>query len=208
MAMSIGKSLPILLIPVYKGGDFFSQAVDSVIPCLPWFSRVIIGLDGADISDDQISTLRLARICDLTVLQTRKSLTSARHLRFIANQYFKSLGVTSCAHVFMLCHDDIMHEKGFDGLDYESWLNFRSDWVSLGDYKVFSNGASPDLARHESWFSRYDSLCMRPQKEFTKTQYTRHDDSFANASGMRMSLSSLSSISRYFVATGSTWNAV
>jgi hypothetical protein len=104
----------------------------------------------------------------------------------------------------MLCHDDILHEKGFDALDYASWLNFCSDWVSLGGYKVFSNGASPDLARHESWFSRYDSLCIRPQKEFMKTQYTRHGDPFANAFGMRMSLSILSSIFRYFAATRST----
>lgn len=201
--MSISKSLPILLIPVYKGGDLFSQAVDSVIPCLPWFSRVIISLNGTDTSDDHASALRLADRCHLTVLQTRKNLTAARHSRFILKQCFKSLELTSGDQIFLLCHDDLLCKKGFDALDYESWLNFRSDWVSLGDYKAFRNGTSPDFARHESWFSRYDSLSIRPQEEFMKTQYTRHDDPFTNASGMRMSLGVNSSISRYFHATGS-----
>ena len=201
--MLISKSLPILLIPVYKGGDLFSQAVDSVIPCLPWFSGVIVSLNGTDTSDDHASALRLADLCHLTVLQTRKNLSPLRHVRFILKQCFKRLGLTSSDQIFFLCHDDLLCKKGFDALDYESWLNFRSDWVSLGDYKVFGNGTSLDLARHESWFSRYDFLCIRPQEEFMKTQYTRQDDPFTNASGMRMGLGVISSISRYFVATGS-----
>jgi hypothetical protein len=201
--MSTKKKLPILLIPVYKGGQLFSEAIDSIIPCLPWFDQVIISLNGVDVWDDKATALRLVDRCRLTILATNRTLSAVRHLRFILKQCFKSLRLTSSDQIFLLCHDDLLCKKGFDALDYESWLNFCSDWVSLGDYKAFSNGTSLDLARHESWFSRYDSLCIRPQEEFMKTQYTRHDDPFTNASGMRMGLGVISSISRYFVATGS-----
>lgn len=201
--MSTRKMLPILLIPVYNGGQLFSEAIDSIIPCLPWFDQVIISLNGVDVWDDKVTALRLVDRCRLTILTTGRTLSSVRHMRFIGQQLSKKMGLVAESQVFILCHDDLLYQDGFEALDNDAWQSFASHWVSLGDYLAFGKGTSTNETRYESWFSRYDSLAMRPKQKFMNTQYTRHDDPFTNVSGMRVSLGVLNATSGYFCATGS-----
>jgi len=195
--------LPILLIPVYQGGRLFGEAVDSVMPCLSWFSRVIISLNGLNVDDDRATALRLMDLCNLEILETQMNLSAPSHADFIYSQLSDKLQLPLDTQIFILCHDDLLSKDGFKALKMDFWQSFRSDWVSLGDYYAFSGTSPVSRFRHESWFARYDQSIIRPQSAFLSTQYQRHDDPFTNVSGMCASLAVLRSTTRFFALTGS-----
>ncbi|MEB3257573.1 MAG: hypothetical protein VKN83_04545 [Cyanobacteriota bacterium] len=197
------RPLPILLMPVYKGGVMFEQAIDSVIPCLPWFSRVVISLNGNDTHEDRAIAVGLAGHCDLTLLETRRILNPVQHLHFIAKYLSQKMLLAPDSQLFVLCHDDLLYKPGFDHLDQKQWEVWGSDCISLGDYHVFKDDTSLVKHRDECWFARYDSQTSRSKQAFLMTQYQRNDDPFTNFSGMRFSLSLLRSTIRFFTMTGS-----
>jgi hypothetical protein len=190
-------------MPVYNGGQMFKEAIHSVLPCLPWFSRVIISLNGKETHGDHAIALELADDCDLTILETEEILTSVQHLQFIVNHLNQKMLLAPDSQLFVLCHDDLLHRPGFERLDQEQWKAWRPDCISLGDYLVFREESWIASPRHECWFARYDTLTSRPKSAFLKTQHQRHDDPFTNLSGMRLSLAVLSSTIHYFSRTGS-----
>lgn len=195
-------SLPILLMPVYKGGALFKEAIHSVRPCLPWFASVVISLNGDETSEDHATAAGLANECNLTLLQTRETLSPVKHMQFIVNQLSRRI-LPSDSQLFILCHDDLLHKSGFEELDQGQWKSWNSDWISLGDYLVFGQDSSAERGRYECWFDQYDSLTSRPKSSFLLTQYQRHDDPFTNYSGMRLSLAVLSSTIHFFAQTSS-----
>jgi len=196
-------ALPILLLPVYRGGQMFREAIQSIQPCLPWFDSVVISLNGENVDEDETTALELNQLCRLTILSTRRNFTSVQHLQFISRQLNKTIRLAPDTPLFILCHDDLLHRPGFERLDQKQWREWGSNCISLGDYLVFGQTSSSASPRHESWFARYDALNSRPKSAFLMTQYQRHDDPFTNLSGMRLSLGVLRSTVRYFSITRS-----
>ena len=196
-------SRPILLLPVYRGGQMFREAIQSIQPCLPWFESVVISLNGENVDGDESTARELNQWCRLTILSTRRNYTSVQHLHFISRQLSKSMRLPAHTPLFILCHDDLLHRPGFERLDQKQWEEWDPSAISLGDYYAFGRGSSGKSLRQECWFARYDALNSRPKSAFLKTQYQRHDDPFTNLSGMRLSLGVLRSTVRYFSLTGS-----
>jgi hypothetical protein len=189
-------------MPVYRGGALFKEAIHSVRPCLPWFERVVVSLNGDDTREDHSTATELANECNLTILQTKETLTPVKHLQFIVDQLHKRK-LSADTQLFILCHDDLLNKSGFDQLDQEQWQSWTSNCISLGDYLVFGQESSPEMGRYECWFDRYDTVTRRPRSSFLLTQYQRHDDPFTNFSGMRLSVAVMSSTIHFFAQTGS-----
>ncbi|MEB3354275.1 MAG: hypothetical protein VKM34_08580 [Cyanobacteriota bacterium] len=203
--MAVEGSLPILLIPVYRGGRFFEQAFDSIVPCLQWFDRCIVSLNGMETDADRVTAHRLGDFCDLQILETHRILNPVQHLLFIANALTKRLGLDVDAQLFILCHDDLLRRSSFEELDEQAWRGFRSDMVGFGDFYTFTNDDPPGLVYQESWFSRTGRIGPQPRSDFVKTQcaYKRQHDPFTNLSGVRVSVGVFHSTLRYFALTGS-----
>ena len=190
-------------MPVYNGGQMFKEAIHSALPCLPWFSRVIISLNGNETHGDRAIALELAGHCDLTILETRRILNPVKHLLFIAKYLSRKMQLAPDSQLFALCHDDLLYRPGFEHLDQKQWEAWGPDYISLGDYLVFEDDTSLEKHQNECWFARYDSLTSRSKQAFLMTQYQRNDDPFTNFSGMRFSLSLLNRTIRFFSITGS-----
>lgn len=193
---------PVLVIPVFRGGEFFREAIESIIPCLPWFSQCVISLNGVDTEEDKKTALRLKEHCQLTLLQTGRMLTSTQHGLYIAKAMTPKLRLGRKAQIFILCHDDLLSIEGFKQLDMEEWQSFGSDCVSLGDYWVFNDSNRFEAAAHRSSFAASKTTQKRSRQVFFDMQNTGVDP-FTNVSGMRMSIDAFAKTLRYFVRTGS-----
>lgn len=200
--MKSASSLPVLLIPVYRGGFFFQEAVGSIKPCLAWFSRVIISLNGADTTEDRVTASQLAPLCQLHILETKRELTSIQHAIFIANQLGSRLGLEKKSQVFTLCHDDLLSLEGFQALNQDDWKTTDPHRISLGDYIVFNDGEPSSRGIQKTSFenSQADNR-QRPQSHFLAMQ-NQGIDPFTNVSGMRMTLAVFYSTMQYYQYTG------
>jgi hypothetical protein len=193
---------PSLVVPVFRGGEFFQEAVDSIKPCLPWFSRVIISLNGADTTQDRATAMQLAPLCQLHILETKRDLTSVQHGVFIANQLVSRLGLEKKSQVFTLCHDDLLSLEGFQALNQEDWKQPDPHMISLGDYIVFNDGEPSSHGTYKTSFenSQVEGR-QRPQSFFLEMQ-NQGIDPFTNVSGMQMTIAVIRSTLRYFKCTG------
>lgn len=196
-------TLPWLLVPVFRGGSFFQEAVDSIKPCLPWFSGCIISLNGTETAHDRETAMQLAPLCKLHILATGKELTSVQHAFFIVKQIGSRLRLDILTEIFSLCHDDLLSIEGFKSLDQEDWSRQDPFTISLGDYLVFKDGEPIGSSVHKTSFEDQKSKTRkRPQSHFLQMQISGIDP-FTNVSGMRMTVAVLSSTLSFYKYTGS-----
>lgn len=194
---------PSLLVPVFRGGSFFQEAVVSIKPCLGWFSRCIISLNGAETSEDRSTAMQLSPLCELIILDTKRDLTSVQHGMFIVNQLISTLKLDMNSQIFTLCHDDMLSLTGFQALDLGDWCRLDPHSISLGDYLIFKDGEPASTVVHKTSFDQRskERTRRRTQAYFLNMQNCGIDP-FTNISGMRMTLAIMKSTLKYYRYTG------
>ena len=200
--MNKPAELPVLLIPVYRGGAFFREAVNSIKPCLPWFRSCVISINGKDATEDRRCASSLAPLCQLTVLETGRDINAMEHIYYIADQLAFGLGFSKSTQIFILCHDDLLAFQSFQSLDMADWRGYGMRTISLGDYISFQDGESPGSGICKSSFPGANQSHKISRSSFFLMQNTDKDP-FTNISGMRMSLDILLTTLQFYHWTGS-----
>lgn len=200
--MNKQAELPVLLIPVYRGGSFFREAVNSIKPCLPWFRSCVISINGKDATEDRRCASSLAPLCQLTVLETGRDINAMEHIYYIANQLTFGLGFSKSTQLFIFCHDDLLAFQSFQSLDMAHWHGHGMRTISLGDYITFKDGESPNTGTGKSSFPGVSQSHRISRSSFFVMQNSGADP-FTNISGMRMSLDVLVTTLQFYRWTGS-----
>lgn len=162
-----------LLIPVYNGGGWFRECLDSLLPHLHCFGHIIVSINKSPKQEEDIATFEAFKkqavgvVCKSLI---QKRMTSGTvHLRYITLQLRHEIGDDFW---FFLCHDDILLPSFFEvyahmqpflrndvainpGRSFfrESFVTENFAYTSFGS-KVFENGIdvdafiNQDLDRH------------------------------------------------------------
>ena len=99
---------PVLLIPVFRGGDFLKDCLESISGKESGFDQIVISINGdlleRTIDRQTVLSSHLAKE-NLVVFETTKSLSTYRHSRFMLRQ-LRTMGLDSETQVMNLFHDD------------------------------------------------------------------------------------------------------
>ncbi len=157
-----------LVIQVYRGGDYWREAWQSVQPCLNYFQGVYISINYSEIQEQDIA---LIAGCDSDKVHwiSHKNYMTAREHGEKIYQWLSSLQLQG--HLLILCHDDLLVKEGV-----EEVLSFsgKEDEAVFGSFLYFDqeNKYRPigvrqfSLASSEAWdsvaFARFlfDHRCM------------------------------------------------
>jgi hypothetical protein len=129
------QTKPVLMIPVYNGGDYFAQLLVSLAPAEHLFKNVVISFNGEAPNKDE-ATLKKSLVnhfSNLIVLRTLGPLCNIQHMHFwtsFLNSKFKQDDP-----IFNLCHDDLLN---YSNTRYflENNPNLTNVCV-LGDWEIF-----------------------------------------------------------------------
>jgi len=201
--MNKSADLPVLLIPVYRGGAFFREAVASIKPCLPWFRSCVVSINGKDATEDRQCATSLATLCNLTILETGRDIGPLDHASYILNQLIFKLGYNKATQLFIFYHDDLLSYQAFQSLDMADWSGLDNRTISLGDYISFVDGESPNAGSHKSSLLPGEHQSHRISRSSFFLMQNTGNDPFTNASGMRMSLDIFMTTLQFYRWTGS-----
>lgn len=127
---------PTLLIPVYKGGTFFGEMLNSIAGVSDLFEHVVISLNGDDGTDESlIYAFPVGVFSNLKVLKTPRILSPTKHFYFFIREL--ECFTKPDNPIFLLAHDDLIIEAHLRSF-FEMEPNLKATCV-LGDWLVFAN---------------------------------------------------------------------
>ena len=111
---------PILVVLVYRGGDRFRRALDSIGPAEHHFRRIVVSITGAVESEDMTTVQKYLDDHELAgqptkveVICSEVELPTMEHQRFWIN-FLESTGVKPEEWVYWLAYDDQIRSKGIE----------------------------------------------------------------------------------------------
>jgi hypothetical protein len=199
----MSESKPILLIPVYRGGQFFVECLESLQGALDCFQQVVISFNGPDQEQDYAAFLRNRPGPEekFLCLFTSATFDACRHLAFVAQ---KLRGIFDPeAPVFLLAHDDLLRADavrrflesgGLDGASFYlgDWIAFESTQPALEETQT---ALPADCA----------SLGVEEWLQYNWSQERHHV--YTNMTGIVVPLLSLRRVTDWYARTGSATGA-
>jgi len=188
---------PVLLVVAYRGGNYFKECVESVKPCVQYFSSSIIFINGSEPEDDLHTASAITPLLKTSIFATGKDFSAIEHSNLIQRQLHILLDPGQ--HIFVLCHDDRLVHDSFCDLKPDDWL--RNDpSLSLGNYAVFNDNGH---VRYESAFHDRTSTQPTANRAQWRDSLGNARSRYTNASGMRMPSQVLIEAAKYQVRTRS-----
>jgi hypothetical protein len=187
---------PLLVIPVYNGGDFLHRCLISVKRSSHFFSRIVISLNGDHAGrDKQIVLSELAAYNNVVLLETPRKLNPISHLAWIADQ-LKEMPRTQ--RVFLLAHDDELEDDALG-----EWCAKLTGYPSLlawiGPYNVCLNASESVMINSAPTYTA--PPCMTPQDWLARYAATPASTVYTNMSGISVPLGVFSDVVRFFRQT-------
>jgi hypothetical protein len=147
---------PVLVIPVYRGGERFARCLRSLVCAAEYFSSVVISINGpAESLDLQAAEgFQLQAGLAVAVLNTTVEMNSMSHSRFWTNE-LRRRHLPATAHVMWLGHDDELNPEGLALACPEGQWPLQPSTMILGPWQL----------RHES----VDALYEAPENEKLET---------------------------------------
>jgi hypothetical protein len=142
---------PILLIPVYRGGDLFRECLQSLNGKEGDFELVVISINGSPRERElDKATLRCSDLprTNVVVLETKVDLSAPLHGAF-ALRAIKSMGFSAETQIMNLFHDDWLL-RGPSNLDLDSSSVLVGDWFTNQSSELFSATQVP-LRDVQNW---------------------------------------------------------
>lgn len=139
------SSLPVLIIPVFNGGNDFKRCLASLKNSTNSFAKIFISINGSNSSKDEATIIDSGILrASPTILKTNVNLPPVHHITWITGQIKSKISKNQ--RVFLLCHDD---ELNFQ--HYEKWLSLfsarKENMAWIGSYRVI------DMSLKESMIS-------------------------------------------------------
>jgi hypothetical protein len=127
---------PLLVIPVYRGGERFLRCLAGLPPNLHYFDGVTLSINsGSGSSDEQAARAFASLHPGVQVVVTGRELTSFDHTRFWAAQ-LELRGITGRQPLLWLAHDDELHTPGLAHLaptggawDLDPHTTYLGPWI-------------------------------------------------------------------------------
>lgn len=174
----------LLFIPVHKGGDFLTQALESLLPILHNFPRVIISLNSPDNRPDRVRILETlgGDRDNVEIFETPQVFTAAGHLKWV---FSDRLMRSSAENLMLFFHDDRIDSAKFDQFTKQNDLTGGAAY--FGGWRVSQNGIEGGLSQ----------LQIDPDGESPTDWFTREDlsrvkiDTYTNASGLIVPMASM-----------------
>lgn len=198
MIQKINKlRLPVLLIPVFRGGDDFKRCLKSLKNCAHLFSKIFISINGSQSSEDESSIMQ----SDVyqhspSILKTDENLSAVQHIIWITCQ-LKSQ-ISGDDKIFLLCHDDELNQQ-----HYEKWLpihlasNINTAWI--GNYKVVNMSLNGSIISSLPSTAISQPLSCKEWLIYNSQQSNGHV--FTNASGICVPFYALEDVANFWTFT-------
>lgn len=143
---------------VYRGGDRFLRALESLTPALGYFSRVILSVTSAEDSADAAAARRFAEGHPVVeVLCTGRELPTMAHQAFWID-YLEQTGGHLDDWILWLAYDDALRLRGLQAL-----VDEHGNWPLRADTAYFG----PWAMRHEQAESLWDGDPTDPLDSWT-----------------------------------------
>jgi hypothetical protein len=150
---------PVLILPVYRGGDRFRRALHTMPEAAPWFERVVISVNSEPESADHRVALDAARSlprCD--VVLTGRELGWIEHQNFWVTQV-EAMGYGRDTWIYWFAHDDELRPAGIRAIvDAHGNWPLRRGTIYLGPWAMAADdpddlGRGVDQSVLDSWTS-------------------------------------------------------
>lgn len=195
----MSQSKPILLIPVYRGGSFFVECLESLRGALDCFQEVVISFNGPEKEQDYAAFLRNRPGPEekFRCLFAPTTLGGCQHMAFVCQKLRETLdpGVL----VFLMAHDDLLRADAVRRFLGAAELNQRSFY--LGDWITFES-ETPLVERTETALPEgATSIGVDEWLRHNWRQERRHV--YTNMTGIVVPLLSLRRVTDWYARTGS-----
>lgn len=156
----MGALQPVLVLPVYRGGEKFARALESVRGCENYFRRLVVSLNGPAGSPDELLLLDYLRQGPTKI----EYLHTGEELPWMEHQYFwldflERTGESPTSWVYWFAHDDQLWPAGIRRItDPQGNWPLEPRTVYMGPWGVRYDPpgalyAGPSDADIESWTS-------------------------------------------------------
>lgn len=102
-----------LLIPVYKGGDYWRECWESIKKNLDFFDGVYISFNYSELQEKDFAIIQDCHSDKIHWIRQDRMLVAAEHGRCL-DRWLR--GFQLSGHIFHLCHDDILCREGLEEL--------------------------------------------------------------------------------------------
>ena len=148
---------PILVVPVYKGGERFTRCLASIEKAEQYFSAVLLSINSDPGSADLIQARDFQDRSGIhvQVINTTFELNSMSHCRFWS-KYLQDCKIPESKHLMWLGHDDELDTKGLADICHAGDWSLSPDTMYLGPWKLRHEPAQglyviPDDENLETW---------------------------------------------------------
>jgi hypothetical protein len=147
---------PVLVIPVFHGGERFERCLRSLVCAPTYFAAVVLSINGQPDSPDLQVARAFQRDAGLpvAVFNTTVEMNSMDHIRFWATELGRR-NLPPTTHLMWLGHDDELDPEGLAAACPAGQWPLRPDTMILGPWKL----------RHEA----VDTLYAAPENEQLET---------------------------------------
>lgn len=159
---------PVLLIPVYRGGERFERCLRSLACAPEYFSAVVLSMNSTNDSADRARALdyQANAALPVVVLSTGTELTSMDHTRFWAGE-LRRQQLLAATNLMWLGHDDEIDPEGLAISCPGGRWPLRKGTMLLGPWKLRHESVgelyrAPDNEQLETWTCFPDQLA-KPQ---------------------------------------------
>lgn len=191
---------PVLVLPVYRGGERFERALKSLTEAEGFFRRVVISVNGSiDGEDSKRARDFVARTASTAeVICTGKELPWMEHQRFWM-QHLEETGCQATDWLYWFAHDDELYARGISTLvDGEGNWPLQESHTYLGPWAMQHEDPNPalnDVPENEMEFwTSFPGIekSSLPVAEWVAQQFTQ--PTYINFSGCVTTLQTFQSI--------------
>jgi len=186
---------PILVIPVYKGGKYFEQMLDTLKLAEDLFSNVVVSFNGDESDLDQgiFQRSAVSSFHNILTLRTAAPLSAIRHMHFWVS--FLKDNFHRDTPIFTICHDDLLLVE-----NTRRFLNECPDLDGacvIGDWEVFID-EKPEILKIRTTFPPNVTKVSVLELLNWQNSFASSKKKFTNLSGMIVALRVLSSVSAIY----------
>lgn len=178
----------------------FQDALNSVLPCVECFQKILISINNTDPLSDKCIIDRVLGLSKTTVLTTYRNLNPAQHFVWIA-KWLKAR-VAGDQMVMFLCHDDLLLPDQIESARSKLEQRYPATDIFMGDYVVFGDGHSfPEKFKTEQGTVSAIPAPLRaanavPKEEWLAAQ-EKNGHVFTNMSGVIVSVSIVCDVAKF-----------
>ncbi len=128
---------PIIVIPVYRGGERFQRCLASLAGAPDYFAAIVVSINGPAGSPDHERALEYQAHAGLPVeiLNTTVEMNSMSHIRFWASE-LRNAGLATSATLMWMGHDDELNPEGLRLVAPHGRWPLAEDTMVLGPWVV------------------------------------------------------------------------